>query len=141
MSAMTRQRNDSHGTEFGNWIRQPKEIQSDIGFVATDLDYVWENYKTGQFMLIEEKRYMSEIKFPQKRTFRKIHRYMTGNVQYCGFHLIQFQKTNPDDGDVYWNNKKISKSELLDKLQFKTIDKGGLFGLPSKTINEIMAKP
>ena len=135
---MTKPRYDNHGTEFGTWIRKPKEIQSNIGFVATDLDYIWRNYKTRQFMFIEEKRYMSEMTFPQKRTFKMIHNMAVNNNKYLGFHLIQFEFTNPDDGDIYWNYKKITTDDLIQKLQFKNLDSAGLFGCRQKSLDDLL---
>lgn len=43
-------------TEFGLWLRRQEKIKSEDGFVATNLDYVWHNYETGLWMIIEEKR-------------------------------------------------------------------------------------
>jgi len=51
---MTRRRNDNHSTEFGLWLREQPDIDSKLGYITTNLDYVWKNYKTGDWMLIEE---------------------------------------------------------------------------------------
>ena len=53
---MTQKRRDSHSTQFGLWLREQPEIDSAEGYVATNVDYLWRNYKTGDWMLIEEKR-------------------------------------------------------------------------------------
>lgn len=53
---------DKNSTEFGLWLREEKEIDSSLGFIATNLDYVWCNYKNGLWMIIEEKRFMGKIK-------------------------------------------------------------------------------
>jgi hypothetical protein len=45
---MTRKRYDNHSTEFGLWLREQEELKSSLGFVATNLDFIWSNYKTNK---------------------------------------------------------------------------------------------
>jgi len=116
---MTKQRYDKHSTEFGIWTRNQKLIDSSLGFVATNIDYIWRNYKTKKWMLIEEKRYMGVPRFWQEEIFDILDRSCKTDVNYCGFYLIQFEKTNPDDGKIYINKKLVTKDYLLEFLQFK----------------------
>jgi len=116
---MTRKRNDSHSTEFGLWLRKQKRIDSKLGYSAINLDYIWRNYKTGEWLLIEEKRYMSNLTFPQKQTFKFIDMVAKSNPKYKGFFLIQFQNTNPDDGEIFINGKQSTVEDLFDLLIFK----------------------
>ena len=67
---MTKPRYDKHSTEFGLWLREQEEINSRHGFVASNLDYIWQNYKTKQWMLIEEKRYMANLTWSQMQMFK-----------------------------------------------------------------------
>ena len=113
---MTKRRYDNHSTEFGLWLRGVPEIDSDDGFLASNLDYIWMNYKTGDWMLIEEKRYMSKMKRWQKDIFRTLHKASKNDPKYRGFAFIQFEKTSPEDGKTYWNNKEISRDELVRRL-------------------------
>jgi len=53
---MTKPRFDDKSTEFGLWLRNQKEIDSGLGYITSNLDYIWRNYNTGDWMLIEEKR-------------------------------------------------------------------------------------
>ncbi len=109
---MTRQRNDKHSTEFGLWLREQEEIDSSIGYVASNLDFIWSNYKTGDWILIEEKRYMAEMTYAQKKLFIILDKSID-NTQYKGFFVITFEKTSPVDGKVYisrLNGKKIEVS-------------------------------
>lgn len=121
---MTRRRNDSHSTEFGLWLREQKDISSSKGFIATNIDYLWENYKTGQWMIIEEKRYMSDLTFPQREQFKKLHNKIEkiGDNSYKGIHLLQFENTTPEDGKIYFDRKEITKDQLIDILMFKEYD-------------------
>ena len=110
---MTRKRNDSHSTEFGLWIREQATLDSRLGFVATNLDYMWSNYKTGQRMFIEEKRYRADLTFPQRKQFKQLDADCAGSPGYCGFHLLQFEKTTPDDGRIWLDWNEITTEELL----------------------------
>jgi hypothetical protein len=39
------------------------------------------------------------------------------NVRHLGIHLLQFEKTNPDDSAwIRWNHREISKDQLVDIL-------------------------
>lgn len=116
---MTRQRNDNHSTEFGIWLRKQKEIDSKLGFVTTNLDYIWQNYKTGEWMLIEEKRYMSLLRFPQSKLLEIVDRVAKHDRNYRGFHIIQFEKTSPDDGSIYLDGKQITREQLVLFLRFE----------------------
>lgn len=122
---MTKLRNDLHSTEFGLWLRGQLLLQTDVscidsklGYVTTNIDYIWENYKTGDWMFIEEKRYMSGCGFSQKNQFIKLNSKIK-DKSYHGFHLLQFEKTSPEDGKIYLDNKEITKEKLLKFLSFK----------------------
>lgn len=47
---MTKQRivDDGKDSDFSAWLRRQSEIDSNKGFITTDIDYLWKNYKTGQ---------------------------------------------------------------------------------------------
>ena len=109
---MTRQRNDGHSTEFGLWLRKQPEIDSKLGFVTTNLDYIWENYKTGQWMLIEEKRCMADLSYSQGKQIKKLVDSIK-DKNFKGFYLIQFENLSPEDGKIYLNHKEITKLELI----------------------------
>lgn len=119
---MTRQRDDSHSTEFGLWLRNQSEIDSGLGFVTTNLDYIWANYKTGDWMLIEEKRHGSLLHLYQKQLFNKLDKLCQHDKLYHGFHTLVFQNTSPDDGAIWLDNKVVTKEQLLEFLQFRQKD-------------------
>lgn len=129
---MTAQRKDNHSTEFGLWLRNrapdnktvlrdDDPLDSSYGFLATNLDYIWCNYKTGELMLIEEKRFGTKVKRWQKDIFRRLHFALKGMKGYRGFHLLVFEKTNPEDGKIWLDRKEISKDELLKFLEFSSV--------------------
>lgn len=114
---MTQQRRDNHSTEFGIWLRQQPEIDSSYGFLATNIDYMWTNYKTGEWMLLEEKRYNTPPKEWQKRCFEVLHSSIKHD-KYKGFHYLTFEKTTPEDGKMWLDCRLITKNELLSFLRF-----------------------
>lgn len=116
---MTQLRRDEHGTEFSNWLRVQPEIDSSKGYVATNIDYVWSDYKRNLWMLIEEKRYGYHPSFYQKRLFSHIDRLVKTDINYKGFHVLIFERTNPDDGRIYLDDKIITHDDLIEFLQFK----------------------
>ena len=116
---MTTQRSDEHSTEFGLWTRKQAEIDSSLGFVATNIDFVWRNYKTGLWMLIEEKRHGTIVKFWQEKIFNIVDKACSLDKNYRGFHYLIFENTSPEDGKIMLDGKDISKQELIDFLMFK----------------------
>lgn len=115
---MTQQRRDNHSTEFGNWLRLQPEIDSQRGYVATNIDYIWTNYKTGKWMIIEEKRYESQVKFYQEKIFKVLDSVSQSDANYKGMFVLVFEKTSPDDGRIWLDGKEINKDDLLKFLQF-----------------------
>jgi hypothetical protein len=116
---MTQQRRDSHSTEFGIWLREVKEIDSSLGFVATNIDYMWTNYKTGAWMFIEEKRHGAQVKFPQNKMFEIVDKACKADKNYKGLHVLIFQNTSPDDGRMWLDGKEINVLELVRFLRFE----------------------
>lgn len=101
---MTRQFNGyGEPTEFSTWLRGQKQIGSDLGFTATNIDFLWHNYKTGEWMFLEEKRYNGGIRYAQSAAFEMIDAVATASKQkgYKGFWLLTFEKTSPDDGKIW----------------------------------------
>lgn len=116
---MTTKRKDAHSTEFGLWLREQNEIDSNLGFTATNIDYMWHNYKTGAWMLVEEKRHGAQVKFPQSSMFKILDFACKSHKNYRGLHVIVFENTSPDDGRVYLDGKEVSKAQLIKFLRFE----------------------
>jgi hypothetical protein len=116
---MTQKRRDTHSTEFGLWLREQKEIDSSHGYITTNVDYVWQNHKTGQWMFIEEKRYGQQPKFYQKKIFEILSWCGKFHPKFFGFHVLVFENTNPNDGGMFLDGNKINSEQLLRFLQMK----------------------
>jgi len=115
---MTQKRRDDKSTEFGLWLREQSEIDSKYGYVATNIDYVWRNYKTGQWIFIEEKRYNAQPKFYQQEIFDLLDWCGKHHPKFNGFHTIIFENTSPDDGKIYLDGTEITKHQLIGFLRF-----------------------
>lgn len=115
---MTRKRNDSHSTEFGLWLREQAEIDSRLGFVATNIDFVWSNYKTGQWMLLEEKRFNKRPTYCQRKLFEILDCAIGDDPTYYGFHIIIFEKTSPTDGKIWIDGNEVDRHRLIQFLLF-----------------------
>jgi len=123
---MTRKRNDQSSTELGLWLRDQPEIDSKLGYRATNLDYIWSHSDSGTWCMIEEKRYMSTIAAWQEGVFRKLHNAALSDSRYRGFHFIQFENTSPADGKTFWTilfqgafwkPEELTPKELLFRLR------------------------
>ena len=120
---MTQQRRDNTSTEFGIWLRKQKEIDSQLGFTTTNIDYLWTNYKTGDYwMLIEEKRYGRMPGYSQVEMYKLVDRTSKTDPKYRGFHVLIFEKTNPSDGGIWIDGKYINKEDLIKFLRFEKDD-------------------
>lgn len=124
---MTKQRQDNHSTEFGLWLRAQKEIDSSIGYRASNLDFIWHNKETGDWLLIEEKRYRSETKEWQRKVFSLLDKSIR-DEKYRGIYLLTFENTSPEDGwmslgkleGIFFKDiQKISRDQLLRFLRFE----------------------
>lgn len=117
---MTRKRDDKHSTEFGLWLRNQIEIDSRIGYVTSNVDYVWMDYRNGLYMIIEEKRYRRGwIEKWQKDVYKTLHRNCVNDPLYRGFHKLVFEKTSPDDGWVNLDDERIPREMLFKWLRFE----------------------
>jgi len=100
-------------------LRQQEEIDSKYGFVAHNIDYIWENPKTGQWMLLEEKMFNGKLSGAQERQFKRMHNRVKHYENYYGFFIVTFERTSLDDGAVYINGKQVTKDELIRFLKFE----------------------
>lgn len=110
--------------KYNDWIRQNLP-DSDSGYLVSDLDFVIENWKTKNIMLLEVKTNNVDMAKGQQILFSNIDEWIkkgiSDNWTYHGFHLLQFEKTSPDDGKIYFDKNEISKEDLISILQFKTV--------------------
>jgi hypothetical protein len=123
---MTLQRKYPGASNFSNWLRQQEAIDSSKGYVTTDVDYIWKNYKTGAWMIIEEKCRMAKPSFCQSEILKMLDKLVWASEgygkDYYGCHLIQFENTSPDDGKIYIDAELRTKEELIAFVQFEQLE-------------------
>lgn len=115
---MTIKRKDKHSTQFGLWLRDQQEIDSNLGYQTTNIDYLWK-LPCGRWFFIEEKRYMSQLKEWQIDIFKNLQKCSErGDPRFfLGFFVIKFENTNPEDGDIFLNGKLTTKEQLIEFLK------------------------
>lgn len=119
---MTKQRivNDGKETDFSAWLRRQPELDSiKEGFNTTDIDYLWENYKTGEWMILEEKTRGGIIPWSQGQFLQKLDALGIHDPLYKGVYLVRFENTDPDNGRVMVNKRLVTKQEFIAFLRFE----------------------
>lgn len=118
-------------TDYGLWTRSQPEIDSNIGFRSTNLDYIWFVDPNGNFMMIEEK---SHSKFGDKTLrkfqhdiFKRVDTLLKASDKYRGCHVLQFSNTTPDNGSMLIDGQLVSRATLLKFLKFELPMESGYY--------------
>ncbi len=121
---MTRQEvTGERSLEFSRWIRSELP-DSQTGYLVTNLDWIFYNYKSKIILMIEEKTHGAKVREWQSRLFNEIIAPALSdwcskhNFIWLGFHSIVFENTNPKDGKIYWDDELISEDTLRERLSF-----------------------
>lgn len=113
---MTRKSHDGTGTEFSHWLRSRDELASESGFCASNVDFVWMNYHTRRWMVLEEKRFFTFPRFPQTGILDLLNRTIKDDL-FFGVHVLVFENTSPDDGRMFFDGVEIETYQLIDILE------------------------
>lgn len=118
---MTRQRilEDGKDSDFSSWLRRQSEISSEKGFITTDIDYLWKNYKTGKWMILEEKTHGATVPRWQGEFLQLLDKLGANDPLYCGAYLVRFENTDPDNGRVMVNKRLLSREQFICFLRFE----------------------
>ena len=116
-------------TEFSDWLRGEIDGVETAAVVwdpsedhirVMDIDWViWKkednDYGDGPFMFIEEKQYFGKIKHDQAFFMKKLDNSLsiTDPYYFHGYHLLQFENTHPENGDIILNGNWISTAEFM----------------------------
>lgn len=130
----TRRRTEHVGpeTELFDWFGA--NLPNAHHFYVTDLDMIIRD-RSGNLMLVEVKRKGFKTKHHQKRTFQVLDRLIRAGIKatlgkvhvdgfpmpvtYKGLHLLEFENTNFEDGQVRWDNREIDEFKLIQILSFQ----------------------
>jgi hypothetical protein len=106
--------------ESSNWFRKQERLDSKKGYVYTDLDIVWCNYKLNKYMLLETKKYVGGMTPAQYKSFMLLDKTLAPHDEnYYGFHLIQYENTCPEDGNIRLDGSWIELEDFYEFLEFK----------------------
>lgn len=109
---------------FMRWLREQPALDSANGYIATDLDCVWCNYRRRVVMLIECKSRLASVTYSQRQTLSMLHRALRIGLphvgwQYRGMHLIQFEHSGPLDGRIWIDGREVDTAGLISFLSFR----------------------
>ena len=119
---MTRQENTGiRPLDFSAWVRTNLP-DSSTGYLVSDLDFIFYNYKTKKIALCEIKTRNKGINTWQGKLFEFldscIKKGLPPDWTYLGFFLIRFEHTFFSDGLVFLNGQPSSEEEIKLKLSF-----------------------
>lgn len=97
---------------FSAWIRRELP-NSRTGFMVTNQDWVFWNFKTRRLLLAEEKtnhgaiapwfyQLIRDVFHPALSAYCHEH-----GIAYHGYHLIQFERTSPEDGRIFFDRQEV----------------------------------
>lgn len=107
-------------TDFGRWMSKNLRSSS-TGLCFGDIDYIVWDYKTKDLCIIEEKTGESTMNLWQKFLLNTLDKMLIQHseeygINYHGYHLIQLENTDPDNGLTKLNGKFIEAKELVNRL-------------------------
>jgi hypothetical protein len=121
-------------TPFSLWIREIPELSSKIGYRNFNLDYVWANRTTGQYLLLEEKRFGSIVRAEQQWTFTLLDLGLSHDPNYYGFHILTLSKELP----IGWREKIQDIAFFLTQLDKEPLEDQMRLDGREITINELI---
>lgn len=103
--------------KMSDWIREYLP-DSSIGFLVTDIDFVFYNYMTKKIALIEVKTNNSQVARWQFGILQHVAQCIQKGIydgwQFAGLYLVRFEHTFFDDGKCYLNNTEVTEQQLKD---------------------------
>lgn len=107
--------------KWQSWLRRQSAISSQAGFVASDVDLVWSNYKTGQWLILEVKCRKAQMRPFQRYLLGRLASLCKADPLFCGFHTLIFEGETPQDGRIWLDGKQIDERELIEFLEFRRL--------------------
>jgi hypothetical protein len=84
------------------------------GYRVYDVDFAIWNKDTGKYFFLEEKTNDARMKHDQALFYFKLDSILgEHDPNFLGFHFLRFEKTTPDDGLVFLDEKVIDVENLL----------------------------
>lgn len=115
---------NTRSLDFSQWIRINLP-DSQTGLCVGNQDWLFWNWKTRQLLLAEEKTRNGKLSrwmktFIQEVMHPALNRHCKNiNVDYRGYHLIEFSGTDPTNGTILFDHVEITEEELKQILAFE----------------------
>lgn len=106
-------------TAWQTWLRGVPELDARRGYTASDLDLIWSNWQTGEWMLLEAKCRKARLKPFQRFLFERLAELCKADPNFHGFHELTFEAESPEDGRIWLDGQEITRETLIAFLAFK----------------------
>ena len=109
--------------DFSLWVRKNLPDSQADGFMASDIDFYFFNYKTKNHALVEIKTYTGKLSLWQEQMYDRLGRWIQNGGDkegwnFMGFYLIKFEKKDFTEGKVFLNGIESSEEEIKNVLSF-----------------------
>jgi hypothetical protein len=104
--------------QFSQWVRTELP-DSSTGFIASDIDWVFQNWRTKKIMIVETKTRNKQLPTWQRIMYEELDRWIRKGCEgytYLGWHVIVFENTWFDDGNVYLDGVLSSEKNIKEFL-------------------------
>ena len=112
-------------TKLYRWRRKQTAIDSSLGYVASNIDCIWMNLKTGKWCIIEDKESGSQIANWQHTLLTNIHNACLCLKGYQGMFSIEVVGEEPEitkDTRIKINGVEMGINCLLNFFRFEPPD-------------------
>lgn len=108
--------------ELKLWLKEQPELSRELGFYVNNINCIWSNNKTKDWMIIENEHNIRELQPNQREVFDIINKCCSNDPRFHGVHVLAFKELKPDDIKIFWDGEQISKTRLLKILMFENED-------------------
>ena len=136
-------REAGRSTPFSLFIRKIPELDSHLGWRNYNIDFVWADDNTDRYLLLEEKRFGSIVKYGQAKVFGYVDKGLSLDPNYYGFHVLKLEKElpigwrdkiedlasflekcgkEPSEGKMWLDGREITLDELIDRMRAENVD-------------------
>ena len=118
-------------TDFSNYVRS-ECAGIKHKFTAFDIDFVFRDYGRKKIQIVETKTRQNEFSLGvsegQKHYLPEIAAIFAAGIkagapapgwEWHGLHLIQFERTMPTNGKVWWDGELVSEYELFQLIEMR----------------------
>lgn len=107
--------------EFSQWVKENLP-DSSTGYMVTDLDFFFYDYKRKKVAIVEVKQHNKIIDDWQNNAFRFLRDCIRNGKpegwEFIGYFVIRFENTNFSDGKVYLDGTETTEEAIRKKLSF-----------------------